>query len=157
MVGIKLMLRTVFLKEEELGIKVFNSLNVFNLTKNKLKTKERIKIASEISVMSRRVDMFLFNDGSVELKKCNQIYCLEHIPYNTDMLLPKKPNLMDWVLLYYEQTTAALDVSYEKITRIKLRGNGNRIMGLDEHLVCDMPFMSLRLTFLGDVDGWVVT
>jgi hypothetical protein len=30
-------------------------------------------------------------------------------------------------------------------------------MGLDEPLLCDMPFMSLRLTFLGDVDGWVIT
>jgi hypothetical protein len=151
------MLRTVFLNREEEGIKTFNSLNVFDLTKKKLKTTKRVKIASEISIMSRRIDMFFFSDGSVELKKCNQIYCLEHIPYNTDMFLPKKPNLMDWILLYYEQTTTALDVSFDRITKINLRGNGNRIMGLDEKLICDMPFMSLRLTFLGDIDGWVVT
>lgn len=151
------MIKTVFLTQEDDGSKTFNSLNVFDLTKNKLKINERIKIVSDISNKAKNIDMFFFSDGSVELKKCNQIYCLEHIPHNTDMILPKKPNLMDWVLLYYEQTTTVLNVSYDKPTKINLRGNGNRIMGLDEKLICDMPFMSLRLTFLGDIDGWVVT
>lgn len=151
------MIKTVFLNLEEEGVKVFNSLNVFDVTKHKLNAKNRIKILHEISNETKNINMFFFSDGSVELKQCNQIYCLEHIPYNTDLLLPKKPNLMDWVLLFYEQTTTAIDVSFDKITKIKLRGNGNRIMGLNENLICDMPFMSLRMTFLGDTDGWVVT
>lgn len=151
------MIQTVFLNQQEEGIKFFNSRNLFDLTEKRLNKNNRIKIARNVIKKTNSINMFFFSDGSVELSKCNEIYCLEHIPYNTDMILPKTPRLMDWILLYYEQTTVAVNVSHERITRIKLRGNGNRIMGLDEPLVCDMPFMSLRLTFLGDIDGWVVT
>ena len=63
---------------------------------------------------------------------------------------------MDFVILFYEQSTSAAIVSFDKLTRIKLYGNGNRIMGLDEPLVCDMPFMSLKLVFGGDIDGWII-
>ena len=69
----------------------------------------------------------------------------------------KNIQLFDWVSLFYEQTTALTKLSNEALTKINIRGNGNRIMGLDEPLYCDMPFISLRLTFLGDVDGWVIT
>lgn len=151
------MIRTVFLNQEGEGVKRFNSFNVFDITKKRFDVSKRIKQAYDVSNKTRHINMFFFTDGSVELKNCNFIYCLEHIPYNTDMLLPKNPKLLDWVLLHYEQTTVADVVSFERVTKIKLRGNGQRIMGLDEPLNCDIPFMSLRLTFLGDIDGWVVT
>ena len=100
---------------------------------------------------------FYFSDGSVHLTKPNTVYSMEYIPHNTDLILPKDIQLCDWVALFYEQTTTLEVLTGDRLTKINIRGNGKRIMGLDEPLLCDMPFMSLRLTFLGDVDGWVIT
>lgn len=151
------MFRTQFLVNEDEGWKDFSSNNTFQLSSKRIDLQLRKQTLAEIHQRTTSVQMFSFSSGAVELKYPNTLYCLEHLPANTDLLLPKSPNLQDWVVLFYEQTTLATKVSREKLTKIKIRGNGKRIMGLDEHLVCDMPFMSLRLTFLGDMDGWVVS
>ena len=157
------MFRTQFLFDENEGIKGFSGLNVFSLSSKRVTPLIRRKVFNDItsggfnSKTAVGIQMFSFSNGSVELKKTNELYCLEHLPLSTDLLLPKNPKLMDWVVLFYEQTTILDNVSHDRLTKIKIRGNGQRIMGLDEHLLCDMPFMSLRLVFLGDIDGWVVS
>lgn len=150
------MFNTVFLENEDENSKTFSRLNVNQHASKVLNYDQKKVFLEKIGDAAGRIGLFFFSDGSYEIKRVNQIYCLEHVPLNTDLLLPKYPKLMDWVVLYYEQTTIITKVSGEKITKIKLNGNGNRIMGLDEPLLCDMAFMSLRLCFMGSIEGWVV-
>lgn len=152
------MFKTQFLVDQDDYSKTINQLNTFELSSKRIDYEVRKKTFLDIFHKTVwGVNLFYFSKGGVELKQTNQLYCLEHIPHNTDLILPKNPNLHDWIVLFYEQTTIALDVSFDRLTKIKIRGNGKRIMGFDEPLICDMPFISLRLTFMGDIDGWVVS
>lgn len=150
------MIKTTFLTNEDYNFKEFRSISSSYIQNEKFYDFKQ-KFFTEIFEKTRQIDLFYINKGDVFLKQVNQIYCLDYIPYNSDVILPKDIQLNDWIVLHYEQTTSATQVSQEKITKINIRGNGRRIMGLDEPLLCDMPFMALRLTFLGDIDGWVVT
>jgi hypothetical protein len=153
------MLGTTFLKNETSEYKEFSlELPKYLLSKKFIPAK--INFYNEvINKRQGRIGCqnFSFSSGSVHLNNVNHVYSLEHIPHNTDLILPKNIKLTDWVVLHYEQTTTINFVSNDKKTPIKIRGNGNRIMGLDEPLICDMSFQTLRLTFLGEIDGWVVT
>lgn len=153
------MLKTVLLTNENAEFKDYSQLNVEYLNHEKfLKTKQRIFHDIMIKKQGRvHCPNFYFTKNEIFLQKPNEVYSIEYIPYRTDIVLPKKIQLLDWVVLFYEQTTSMLSVSQEALAKIKIFGNGQRIMGLDEPLFCDLPFMSLRLTFLGDIDGWVVT
>lgn len=151
------MFRTVFLTDEDYNFKEFNSLNVVSLSSKKISKNISQKVFNDLIVKSKFVENFYFSNGQVELKFLDNVYCLEHIPVNTDLILPKDPKTANWVLLYYNQTDIIYRVSYDKKTPIKIRGNGRRIMGLDEPLLCDLPFMSLKLTYLDNNTGWVVT
>lgn len=150
------MLNTMLLSSEDVNVRTYSSMNVFELTRNVIDIHKKRKIFAEMSNKTNQVNLFFFSDGSVQLSETNQIYSLEHLPENTDLILPKNPKLMDFIVLYYEQSTSAAIVSFDKKTRIKLYGNGNRLMGLDEPLICDMPFMSLKLVFAGEIEGWVI-
>jgi hypothetical protein len=152
------MFGTTLLKKEDYNFKEF-STDRPNYTKQRKFDKAKIRLISDVQAMNGFISCpnFYFSDGSVYLQSPNTVYSLEYIPYNTDLILPKNIQLFDWISLFYEQTTALTKLSNEALTKINIRGNGNRIMGLDEPLYCDMPFISLRLTFLGDVDGWVIT
>lgn len=153
------MLKTVLLTNENAEFKDYCALNVDYLNNEKF-LRPKQKIFNDIMIKRQgRINCpnFYFTKNEVFLKKTNEIYNIEYIPYSNDIVLPKKIQLLDWVVLFYEQTTSMLSVSHEALAKIKIFGNGQRIMGLDEPLICDLPFMSLRLTFLGDVDGWVVT
>lgn len=155
------MFKTQFLTKEDTGFKQFKSLNVFDLTSKKISLDSRKQVFAEIqhNLFSSRAFCNI-SKGALNLPFANQIYFMEYLPHNCDLILPKAININDWVVLSYDQTTMALDITLEKSRKqtFKLYStNSQRIMGLDEPLVCDMPFMSLRLTFLGDIDGWVVT
>lgn len=150
------MFKTVFLSDEGDYHKTFNSRNVKSLTEKKFNNAQRFRLINDISQKSFGCQNFYFSDGSVYLKDVNQIYCIEHLADKTDLVLPKDPKMFDWVLLYYDQTNVVFDVSNENRAKIKLYGNGNRIMGFDEPLHCDMEFLSLRLTFIDLIEGWVI-
>lgn len=151
------MLRTNFLISESEGNKSFSNGNVFELTANKLPLTDRVKLAKEIgkSAASSQ-EWYFFNQMNVELKS-NQVYCLEHVGVNADLVLPKNPKKDDWVLLYYEPTTMYQKVSFDVKRNITIYGNKKRIMGYDEPLICDMEFSSLRLSFIDDIIGWMVS
>ena len=152
------MFGTTLLKKEDYNFKEF-STDRPDYTKQAKFSKAKKRLLSDIQQLNGFITCpnFHFSDGSVYLKAPNTVYSLEYIPYNTDLILPNNIQLFDWVSLFYEQTTAFSKLSHEALTKINIRGNGHRIMGLDEPLICDLPFISLRLTFLGDVDGWVIT
>jgi hypothetical protein len=150
------MIKTSFLTKEDYGFKSFKPIDP-GYYKHEKFDNFKLKIVKEIPQKTGRIARFSIEKGGIVLPKPNEIYFVEHLPYNSDLILPRDIQLNDWVVISFESIDVALSISAEKITKIKIRGNGRRIMGLDEHLVCDMPFHSLRLTFLGDVDGWVVT
>lgn len=137
--------------------KEFSRLNVTDTYLNKTSGVQRHQMFTDITKKTLHTIPFKFTDGNVELGQCDYIYDLNHIPGNVDIVLPKVKNIMNWVVLWYEQQKTVYNVSYDNHSKIKIYGNGSRIMGLNEPLVCDMPFMSLRLTFVNDIDGWIVT
>lgn len=99
---------------------------------------------------------FRFTSGKVELLFSNHMYWLEHIPGNVDIVLPKVKNLMDWVVFWYDQDQTIEGVSHDTHSKLKIYGNGSRIMGFDETLTCDVPFMALKLVFVNEQDGWII-
>jgi hypothetical protein len=150
------MINTVFLENEDEYSKTFSRLNVSEKTFKFLNYNQKKVLLKNIGDVARNIGTFYFSEGFYELSETNKIYHLEHIPYNTDLYLPKYPKFLDWVAMYYNQDIVIHKVSNDRITKIKIFGNGNRVMGLDESLLCDMAFMSLRLCFMGPIDGWVV-
>lgn len=152
------MINTMFLNDQtEAFSKSFSSLSVPILSSARLSGIDKFKIAKEISSKTLSTHQFNITDGRVDLHQANQIFNIEHVSGNVDIVLPKAKNMLDWVVLWYDQDKTIFNVSYEGHSKIKLYGNGSRIMGLDEPMICDMPFMSLRLTFVNDIDGWIVT
>ena len=137
--------------------KTFSSSIVSELTSKVLEKKDKIKINTEVAHTTRNIQSFSISKGKVYLGRANQIFCLEHMQGNVDIVLPKPENILDWIVLWYDQDKTIFNVSYEKHSKIKLYGNGKKIMGFDEPLICDIPFMTLRLTFVNDIDGWIVT
>lgn len=140
------MFNTVILKNQTSDYKVFDRLTVKNLEQ---------KITSVPKVLPV-FKTFYFSDGSVELLEKNFIYILEHIPHNRDIILPKNPNYLDWIMLAHDQDNTIFKLTIDKSDNIIIRGNGNRIMGYDEHLMCDIDFLSIKLVFLGSTEGWVL-
>lgn len=151
------MIGTVFLTDQSDVSKTFNSSNVLELSSRRLTNEQRSSIHSSAASKTLSTNSFKISTGRVDLYQSNQIFNLEHVPGNVDIVLPKVKNLLDWVVLWYDQDRTIFNVSYDKHSKVKIYGNGARIMGLDEAMVCDMPFMSLRLTFVNDIDGWIVT
>lgn len=145
------MFKTTFLVSEDYNSKTFTSGDVLT-NKN---------IARKLSKVGRvgehfRNEMFVFSEGALEIKQPNQLYQLEHNPYKTDILLPKDPKFLEWVVLYYNINNIGQDLTIENPSKIKIYGNGKKIMGLDEPLFCDLVFSSLRLTYLNNTDGWII-
>lgn len=150
------MIKTTFLSNEDYNFKEFHSFNVFTTTGFSFNPYKKQKIVNDIINKTCQIIPFYIKSGEVFLKHVNFIYCLEDVKYNTDIVLPSNPKPTDWLVLYYEQTTA-FNLTNEKFTKILLKRNKERIMGYDEDLVCDIPFLSLRLTYLDKQNGWLVT
>lgn len=151
------MIKTTLLTQENDCYKTYEHNIIQNITGKFIKPEIRKKMIPELMTKTRRNKMFWFVNGDVELQHPNEIYCIDHVPYNTDLILPKNPLPADWVVLYYEQTTMTVNVSKDAVTKINIRGNRERIMGLDESLVCDIAFSALRFTYLDKQNGWVLT
>lgn len=134
--------------------KEFSSSKVVNLTHKKLNNTLYTKIKAR-DKQQWFAPNFDFEFGYVDLAP-NVVYCIKYINENRDLVLPKKPNHTDWVSLWHEQTTVIKNLTMENKRPIKIYGNGQRIMGLDEPLICDVEFQTLKLVFLDDVQGWII-
>ena len=154
------MFNTVLLTGENEYSRDYSTAPVKNFLKEKSVLKPAMKFKTQVEE-SRRVfghENFRFSDGKVFLTRSNDIYWLEHVKENRDIVLPKDPKFLDWVTLYHEQHTIALHLtSNNKRGDIKIYGEGSRIMGYDEPLVCDMDFLSLKFIYVNDIEGWVIT
>lgn len=151
------MIKTAILKKEDEHVKTYSHMDVENISRRVLKPSDKFKFVPDLLSKTKNPHMFWFNNGDVQLKNVNEIYCIDHINDNADLILPGSPKPNDWILLFYEQTTMILNVSHDSSSRIRINGNGERIMGYDEPLVCDIAFSSLRLTFIDKMNGWVLT
>jgi len=133
-------------------------VNSFIKDKNIITPKMKLKTDVEQSVRTSNHESFNFSAGKVFLTRVNDIYWIEHLKDTRDIVLPKNPKFLDWITLYHEQHTIALYLTKNnKRGNITIYGEGSRIMGYDEPLVCDMDFLSLKLIYVNDIEGWVIT
>lgn len=150
------MLRTVLLEDENENVKTFSfSRNM--KTASLISGSNKQNILNSIHKETRSKDHTLYRtDGVIELKNSNSVYMLSFLSVSTDIVLPKSPKPMDYVVLTYDPTDVAQVISKDNLTKIKLYGNGKNIMGLNEYMKCDVPFYTLRLVFVDDAYGWVI-
>lgn len=77
---------------------------------------------------------------------------------DTEYALPANPNPTDTVLFFIDPmiTDNMVNITFDGFPKVKIYRNGSRIMGMEENLVCDAPFYSLRLTFYTPDEGWII-
>lgn len=153
------MINTVILKNQndEYSKTFVTTSDAPLVKKRKYNLAQRRNMNGQVMARTLTPDAFKITKGRVDLYHTNQIFCMEHIQGNVDIVLPKVNKVMDWVVLWYDQDRVIDNVSHETHSRLKVYGNGTRIMGYDEPLICDLPFMSLRFTFTNITDGWIIT
>jgi hypothetical protein len=156
------MFKTVLLVDQDENSKTYTARGIKNVTGSKVGAKVANKVAKEILFKTHPLFYhacpFVFSEGHIQLPKTNEFYWLPEYENRTsiEVLLPSNPQISEWVVLFYNLTGMAGLVSLEDPCVIVLKSK-HRIMGFDEPLRCDIPFSSLRLTFMGDINGWVVT
>jgi len=154
------MIKTLLINDQTDSYVEFKNNIFLPSTYKKINYNEKFRIVGNILSSTNRIKMFKVSNGDVLLKHLNHIYCLEYMPVNCDIILPDNPKRLDWVVLHYEPGTIA-DFKYNEIKKdfqkFVIRSKKERIMGLDENLYCDMPFVSLRFTYIDKQDGWVIT
>ena len=137
--------------------KTFSHLNVAEHANKRLTLTNRFKMVKDLSNKTASLLKFDIEKRKAYLTKSNEIFHLTHVPGNVDLVLPKVEKINDWVVLFYDQDQSIFNVFNETHSKIKVYGNGERIMGYDEPMICDIPFMSLRLTYVNKPDGWIIT
>ena len=156
------MFKTVFLVDQDEAAKTYTARGVSAVTGKRVTNKAAQKVATEIMLKSHPLYYnaypFVWSQGCINLPKTNEFYWIPEYEKNItiDVVLPPDPKMHDWVVLFYNLTSVAGEVTMEDPLRMKLISK-HRLMGLDEPMLCDIPFSSLRLTFVGDIDGWIVT
>lgn len=153
-------MHTSLLLDQDQNSKTFVKINPLNFSNFQLSDKKTLNAISEIQTERAPGSLikywFTFSDGSVELLEPNLFYCLEYLNLTKDVILPKNPKIYDWVVLFYDQVEMALSIDYGNNDHLKIYGNGKRIMGFDESLICNMQFSHLKLMFIDDMNGWII-
>lgn len=70
--------------------------------------------------------------------------------------LPKAKNFNNWITLINDLPSTIL-INYDDWKSITIKAEGQKIMGSYEPLVCDIPFYTLRLSYIDHTTGWVIT
>lgn len=75
-----------------------------------------------------------------------------------EIILPEPSARYNWVVFEHGMSDL-VRFGEEDFSPIVIRciKNKHKIMGSYEPLICDIPFASLRLTYLDDTVGWVLT
>ena len=152
------MIRTTLMIDRYAGThKTFSHMNVAEKANKRLSLKDRFTMVKDLNCKTGSLKYFDATKNKVYLDKPNEIFHLNHVIGNVDIVLPKPEKFTDWVLLFYDQDQSIFNIAHETHSKIKIYGNGERIMGYDEPMICDIPFMSLRLTYVNKPDGWIIT
>lgn len=137
------MLKTLVLIEEDYNSKSYSS-NLKQITWDIVPDTIRIKFWKDVKQLPYTSQLYT-------VLPANQIFYLPHDKY--DFLLPKNPNHGDWVVFWRDP----MSVSWDNFAPVRIWGNGSRIMQCDEPLICDIPFLSIRLNYINPDYGWVLT
>ena len=148
---------TLMIDQYDDRYKTFSHLDIAKKSSKRLTFVNRFNMVRDLSSKTKSLVRFDVPNEQSYLTKTNEIFHLTHVVGNVNLLLPKASQINDWVVLFYDQDQVLGEVETEAHSRIKVYGNGERIMGYDEPLVCDVPFMSLRLTYVNKIDGWIIT
>ena len=152
------MIRTTLMVDQyEDHYKTFSHLDIAKKSSKRLTLPNRFNMVRDLSSKTMSLVRFDVPNTQSHLVKANEIFHLTHVVGNVNLVLPKASQINDWVVLFYDQDQVLRDVETEAHSRIKVYGNGERIMGYDEPMICDIPFMSLRLTYVNKIDGWIIT
>lgn len=148
------MITTTFFTDQDESSKTYKSLNVSEVS-GKYISRNLLDIASFNELPRARH----FNNygGRTFIDNVNTVYYLDYVKGTCDIVLPKNPKPQNWVVLLYRPIVTFEDFNIDTTSHIKVYGNGKRIMNLDEPLFCDVQFASLRLTFIDDINGWIIT
>jgi len=150
------MITTRLLVNADQGYRQYSGNGISRNIRKKLNLRDNSAHVGLAGFLGRHC-LFSIDNGMVDLDDVNFLYNLDYIPYKSDLRLPKDPQPGDWISLYYNQEDMALKLNFDQTTMIKIHGRGNRIMGYDEPLVCDMQFSSLKLLFVDTTQGWVLS
>ena len=152
------MINTLFLHQQyDTHDKSFAHNGIKELAAKRI-SKQQQNILDRVSSMKLfNISQFGISSGKTYIQHPNTIHNLEYVTGNVDIVLPKAEKAFNWVVIMYNSDQMIYDLSVDDFSKIKIHGNGSRIMGLDEPLTCDVPFSALRLTFIDDIDGWVIT
>jgi hypothetical protein len=152
------MIRTTLMVDQyEDRHKTFSHLDIAKKSSKRLTLANRFNMVRDLSSKTGSLFRFDVPNTQSHLVKPNEIFHLTHVVGNVNLVLPRASKMNDWIVLFYDQDQVLRDVETEAHSLIKVYGNGERIMGYDEPLVCDVPFMSLRLTYVNKIDGWIIT
>ena len=151
------MMTTTLLTEEDHQSKTYSTGNLVNWSSRVLSPAQKKQVRDETLVLGRFNPKFDIVAGQVHLKQTKVIYYLDYLKDSRHIVLPKNPEFLDWIGMYHEQNAACLNMTNYNKQNVTVYGNGQRIMGYDEPLICDIEFLALKLTFTGDLNGWVIT
>ena len=151
------MMTTTLLTEEDHQSKTYSTGNLVNWSSRVLSPAQKKQVRDETLVLGRFNPKFDIVAGQVHLRQTKVIYYLDYLKDSRHIVLPKNPEFLDWIGMYPEQNAACLDLTNYEKQNLTVYGNGCRIMGFDEPLIWDIECLSLKLTFTGDRNGWVIT
>lgn len=82
--------------------------------------------------------------------KNNAHYSFDVFNKKAIVVLPTNP-IKNFTVSFSDQTGST------RAFPVIIHRNGNKIMGENEHMICDVPNSIFRLTFVGGYMGWFVT
>lgn len=135
-------MNTVILSDHTYDYKEFFKLNTTSLYNKKIYHKNNVFLCESINVIH------VLPNSIVHVTPFSE----------TDYELPLNPKIGDSVLFFIDPFFIPnnKNIHFDSFPKIKIYRNGKRIMGLEEHLICDRPFQSLRLSFYTEEDGWII-
>jgi len=153
------MYTTTLLRDDTEGNREFywSSLGADKTLNNSSKTSLKKQLSN--AIYCKGTLLTYISKGATYLPLTNEIYYLEFLPSaNIEIILPKPNKMLDWVVLCLGTTESFSEINLDNNPKIKVRSMGREhIMGFNEPLLCDLPFMSLRLTYTDHSNGWVIT
>lgn len=94
-----------------------------------------------------------------KLSNLNTTYKIDfNISLTREYCLPKAQNFNNWIVFEHQfGANIVNNLNFDNYSPITIRSETQKIMGTYEPLICDVPFYSLRLSYIDHNVGWVIT
>jgi hypothetical protein len=139
--GVSTFTTVSFWKDRTKQIELFHDMSAVYILFNKGRNTKDEELDSRVIVSTNTINKIKFE------KNCPK-----------EIILPEPSARYNWVV--FEHGMADLvNIGEYDFSPIVIRciKNKHKIMGSYEPLICDIPFASLRLTYLDETLGWVLT